>query len=49
MIDLNLTSVSCVDFLVGKNTTNQSVIGNFNGCLYLVLELLDIFDLICGA
>ena len=48
-IDLNLTRVSCVDFLVGNNTTNQSVIGNFNGCLYLVLELLDIFDLICGA
>ena len=34
--------------MVGDNNTNQSFIGIYNDCLYMVLYLQDILVLVCG-
>ena len=47
--DVRLLRVSCVECLVGENTTNQSLIEICNGCLYLVLYWQDILGLVCGT
>ena len=42
----HLIGVICVECLVGKNTTNQSMNEICNGCLYLVIDLPHIFGIV---